>query len=105
MTKVTSVKTKIPVRRASSQSVFVLPIQIEHRSPVQVIDVERAADETIQMLVEKLAETQQLVARIHDELGGIEWSTPEHAEEILCELIDKYYPETLITRQVKRCAR
>lgn len=51
-------KTKIPVRRSSLGRVFILPIQIEHRSSVQPLEFERIADETIQLLVGKMADAQ-----------------------------------------------
>ena len=34
-----------------------------------------------------------LLSDIKGDLGSAEWGTPEHGEEILMGLIDKYYPK------------
>lgn len=87
----TNTKTP-PMRRSSSDRTYIIPIVLEQ--PGQTNELEQIADEAIQALAGQLQESRKLVQLIHEELGFAEWATPEHAEQILRELIDKYWPLT-----------
>lgn len=42
-------------------------------------------------LIAAAPEMYEALKAIKDTLGAIEWGTPEHAEELLGEVIDKFY--------------
>ena len=71
---------------AAEPSEFRGIIEAEVRRALEWMMVRDALSERHQRLV-------GLLSDIKGDLGSAEWGTPEHGEEILMGLIDKYYPK------------
>lgn len=66
--------------------------------PVHLISVPEMMENS--NLIAAAPEMYEALKDVKDTLGAIEWGTPEHAEELLGEAIDKFYDRigTILTK-------